>query len=179
MQINDKTLPSMKDFPAFKDVFENHALTEVRKALLSPQIALHRLHDAHFAWQDDVKRLSDMERNLKDGADHFKQCAALAYWLRRMSPVVDYIDWFNPDGDDLHPHEVDLRDLIARYGTEYIAFDLGFQICAYYETERVDSPRQFYPNLTGEYLVDVCHMMKFKHVSPHSLYLVYKSIFIS
>ncbi len=125
-------------------------------------------------------RLQSREPHLHEGLDHFKQSANLAYWLRRMSPVVEFKDFAAElEGmDDLYPDERDLRKFLTKYGTEYLAFDFGFQVCLYYQLERTQNPSQFSPALSGEYLVDVCHMMKFKHVSPHAMFLVYKSIFI-
>ena len=29
-----------------------------------------------------------------------------------------------------------------------------------------------------EYIESVCHFLKFKQVSPHALYLIYKSLFV-
>lgn len=171
----------MAEFISFKATFEIHALEEATKALFSPLFSAARLRDAHTAWRDDLLRLEEREKNLTDGADHFKQCANLAYWLRRMSPVIDYRDLAAAaEGvDDLYPDEVLRREFMTRYGTEFLAFDFGFKICAYYELERLDNPREDVPFLSQEYLTDVCHMMKFKHVSPHALFLIYKSLFLS
>ena len=154
------------------------AKLEASRGLLAPVMSETRLADAHYAWRDDISRLEGRERHLVDGADHFKQCANLAYWLRRMSPVIEYKDLsvLVEGGEDMFPDERDRRDIFSKYGMEFLAFDFGFKICQYYELEKLDSPRPYSPALSGEYLVDVCHMMKFKHVSPHAMFLVYKSI---
>ncbi|MEI9930702.1 MAG: hypothetical protein WDM89_09160 [Rhizomicrobium sp.] len=151
-----------------------------RPALLSPKFSPARLRDAHYAWRLDIKRVEATEPNLGDGLDHFKQSAHLAYWLRRKSPIVDYHDWAAEieDLNDLYPDEVERRDLLLRYGEEYLAFDFGLKICTYYELERLDNPRSSVPKLSKEYIFDVCHMLKFKHVSPHAMYLIYKSILL-
>lgn len=179
MRVDSNTLPSMAAFDKFKEQFENHVKTEVIKAILIPVLSEPRLMDAHYAWQEDVARLVDREKNLTDGADHFKQCANLAYWLRRMAPVIEYRDIAAEiEGcEDLYEDEKERRKLLRNYGAEFLAFDFGFKICQYYELEKLDSPRPFAPSISGEYLIDVCHMMKFKHVSPHSMFLVFKSLF--
>lgn len=180
MLIDDTTLPSMAAADRFRQHFETHTREEANKALLTPVLSIPRMKDAHYAWRDDMQRLEDRERKLSDGADHFKQCANLAYWLRRMSPIIDYVDFAKEveDIDDLYQDEKDRRELLNKYGTEFMAFDFGFQICQYYEMEKIDNPLHEPPALSGEYIHDVCYMMKFKHVSPHSLFLVYKSIFV-
>lgn len=180
MQIDGNTLPSLNAFDAFKSTIERHAKETTRGALLSPKFSLTRERDAHFAWLDDMARLKQYEKNLGDGPDHYKQCAHLAYWLRRQTPVIEYEDWANiqDDPNDLYPDELEKREFIAKYGAELIAFDLGFQICSYYCMETIDAMQRDIPKLSLEYLTDVCHMLKFKHVSPHALYLIYKSLFV-
>jgi len=179
MQIDDKTLPSLEVFDSFKKIFEAHVREVTKDALLSPIYSLPRLRDVHYAWRQDMSRLSQHEEKLANGLDHSKQCAHLVYWLRRQSPVVDYNDWHALQEDEyLYPEEIEKRDFIAKYGSEFIAFDFGFQICSYYALERLDNPLHAQPRLTMDYLTDVCHMLKFKHASPHALYLIYESLFL-
>jgi hypothetical protein len=181
MIIDSKTLPSMAVFADFKSNFEAHVKLEVARALLSPVLSLPRLHDAHYAWRDDMLRLEERETKLTEGPDHFKQCANLAYWLRRMSPIVEYHDLaaLVEGTDDLYPDEIERREILSKYGTEFLAFDFGFKICQYYELEKIVTPKTSAPKLSKDYIIDVCHMMKFKHVSPHSMFLIYRSLFIS
>lgn len=171
----------MGNYVILKDVFEAHVVEFTRPALLSPIFSEARLRDAHRAWLADLARIRGAEPNLKEaGLDHFKQCAHLAYWLRRKSPIVDYEDWAaKVEGlGDLYSDEVQRRDLLRRYGEEFLAFDFGYKICLYYEMERLENPRSEPPALTLTHLIDICHMLKFKNVSPHALYLIYKSIFM-
>jgi hypothetical protein len=179
MQIDDKTLPSLKDFEVFKITFENYAAEVTRGALLKPVFSLPRLRDAHYAWLGDLKRLGETEDHLKDGPDHSKQCGHLAYWLRRQNPIVEYEDWHVSQEDPyIYPDEEKKRDFITRYGSEFLAFDFGFQICSYYAQERLDKSKTDMPRISMEYLTNICHMLKFKHVSPHALYLIYESLFL-
>jgi len=180
MEIDDQTLPSMADYDTLKKFFEAHVVEFTRPALLSPKFSQARLRDAHYAWRSDIKRLIAVEPNLKGGLDHFKQCAHLAYWLRRKSPIVDYVDWAAQveNLDELYPDEIARRDLLSKYGEEYLAFDFGLKICTYYELEKLEHPRSSAPALSIAYITDVCHMLKFKHVSPHAMYLIYKSLLL-
>lgn len=180
MEIDDQTLPRMVDFVVLKENFEAHVVEFTRPALLAPQFSDVRLREAHYAWRADIRRIEQAEPNLTGGLDHFKQCAHLAYWLRRKSNVVDYTDWAKlvEDGKDLYPDEIKRRDFIRRYGEEFLAFDFGLKICTYYELEKVDATRTAPPSLSVEFLADLCHMLKFKHVSPHAMYLIYKSILL-
>ncbi|HWY62734.1 MAG TPA: hypothetical protein VNW15_12610 [Rhizomicrobium sp.] len=177
MQIDANTLPSLMDFDKFKDLFERHAKSVTRPMLLKPIFSLARERDAHYAWREDLTRVEARERKLTEGLDHFKQSAHLAYWLRRQAPIVEYEDWAKYEEGGLALGEEETREFIAKYGTELVAFDFGFKICAYYEEERSDGKKKQPPKLSMSYLEDVCYMLKFKHVSPHSLYLIYRSIF--
>ena len=180
MQIDNKTLPSLAAFDKFKILFETHAKQVTRGALLTPKFSLRRLQDAHYAWLDDLSRVTEREKKLAGGLDHSKQCGHLAYWIRRENPIIDYDDWHTIQEDShLYEDESQRRDFIAKYGSEFIAFDFGFQICSYYALERRDNPLLTQPKLSMAYLTDVCHMLKFKHVSPHSLYLIYLSLFLN
>ena len=82
-------------------------------------------------------------------------------------------------GDFIYPKEQQLRDILDPYGSEYLAFDLGFQICLHYELNRSDkdSTRVSIP-ITEEFIIDICHMLKFKNVSPHSVHMIYRALFL-
>lgn len=182
MEVDVDTLPSMEDFDRFRATFEEFAKATCLGACLFPTISLPRLRDAHHAWRDDLSRVEARESNLSAGLDHFKQCGHLTYWLRRCGPVVEFEDiaalWEEAGG--LYKDEEELRDLLRKYGNEYMAFDIGLQICQYYELERTDGKGlENPPIITLEYLIDLCHFLKFKHVSPHSIYLIFRSLLLS
>ena len=98
-----------------------------------------------------------------------------------MGPVVEAVDLTRSIADapgyDLSPDEIAFRDLLFGYSNEYLAFDLGFQFCRYYEMEN-GSPRAAALVLDEDYIRTTCHFLKYKTVSPHALYLIYKSIFL-
>ena len=181
MQFDPDVLPRMADFNYFKATFDNYAVETAHKALLHPKMSLSRLHDVHFCWRDDLSRITEREPKLKDGPDHFKQCAHLAYWLRRRSPVVEYEDLHKKyEGDGhIYDNERKLRDILDPYGGEYLSFNFGFEICQHYELNKeCRAHKDLKIAITDEYIIDACHMLKFKNVSPHSIYMIYRTLFL-
>jgi len=95
------------------------------------------------------------------------------------------------------------QELVLRYTNEVTAFDVGFRICRYFETKRTDTPRNLVlamsatgqrqlateqssrefvksvsrQTLTYEYIETIGSFLKTKNVSPHGMYLIYKSLF--
>lgn len=182
MLIDKDTLPQLKSFDKFHTTFSDFVIESALAALLRPVISKRRLKDAHYAWQDDLSRIAEREPNIDGELDHFKQCGHLAYWLRRAGPVIEFTDLVEEYGEEggLYPREIEERKLLVNYGTEYLAFDFGYQFCQFYEIARTDretSPPP--PNLNPEYLLTVCNFLKFKQVSPHAMYLIYKTMFLT
>lgn len=183
MQIDKTTLPSMGDFDRFVKVLTHYAQEVAKLGELFPHFSIPRLHDAHGSWRNDLERVEDREDNLDAGLDHFKQCGHLAFWIRRHSPIVEYADLTSnyQDGGEhqFTRNETERRELLVSYGNEFIAFDFGLQFCLYYERRKA-APTERAKNftITMEYIESVCHFLKFKQVSPHALYLIYKSLFV-
>jgi hypothetical protein len=177
VELNSNTLCEIADFSCFEKLFAAYTHEIYQSTLLFPRLSKRRLFDAHFAWRDDLSRVQDREPNLDHGLDHFKQCGHLSYWLRRTGPVVEYDDLIaqRECGEVIYDDERRARELILSYGSEFIAFDFGFRLCYYSESERTDrkeSMREL--NLPKHYILDICHMLKFKNFSPHCLFLICK-----
>ena len=175
-----KPLDALKDVNAFDESFTGFAMTAVGPGRFFPRIAKARIYEAHGAWLTDLERVGKYEKNLSRGLDHFKQCGHLAYWLRRMSPVSELVDLdFGEDESPPTDSEKRFRELLKAYSNEYLAFDFCYQICRYYETENKErtSSRATEIALSHDYYQLMCHFMKYKHVSPHAMHLVYKSLF--
>lgn len=145
-----------------------------------PVLSAPRVKEAHGAWKKDIERVSGNENHLNEGLDHFKRAGHLAFWLRRMSPIVEFQDTagdISPDwGYNLLDHEQMFRDLMEGHANEYVAFDAGFQFCKFYEVS-IGSKRAPAIELDEDYVRTTCHFMKYKQVSPHSLFMIYKSLF--
>jgi len=170
---------------------------------LRPQIIMNRLDESFELWQKDLVRIRHVEENVGE-PDHLKQAGHLAYWLRRAAPISEAVPALAGDempvqtwpivvqtfgSEMLAERQKILRDMLLQYGNEYAAFDIGFRICRYFEAKRIErSPdrsegaavpqdiRNMNPSLS--YLHDVAHFLKEKNVSPHALYLIYRSLFL-
>jgi len=180
MQITKDTLGTMVTRDGFKRVFSTYAMAVLGEARLYPRLSLPRICDAQSAWSSDLEHLHTREPHLGDGPDHFKQCGLLAFWLRRLSPVVEVVDLdFGNSELPMTKDQLDFRELLFGYCNEYLAFDLGYQFCRFYEVEQVEKPseraRSLLPSLA--YCKTICHFIKFKTVSPDAMHLIYRSLF--
>lgn len=182
LEISHEVFAKMESFDWFSRFLQAQYADVCRKAGISCKLLSHRLLDAHEHWQTDLKRVSQFELNNKT-PDHFKQSGHLVYWLRRTSPVIEFI---NPkhnisDAEGLPPTEAEkkLQELLFKYGNEYLAFDVGYRLCRYYETERNDGPLGDKDRLlTPDYILTISHFLKTKNVSPHAMFLILKSLFL-
>lgn len=186
MRITADTLPAIEaDETTFADFFVGFTTALMRDACLYPLMSRQRLVAAHGAWKADIKRIVDHEQHLSEGLDHFKRAGHLTYWVRRMSPIIDGHDpSYNLQDSDSHqivPNQVELemRESMFGFWNEYVAFELGFQLCKFYELGQRGARRrgEFYPS--AEYYRTMCQFLRFKNVSPHALYLIYKSLFVA
>lgn len=144
------------------------------EAGLIADIDTTRLYEAFVLWKNDLDRVKTFELPDSDELDHLKQSAHLAYWLRRVSPILS-IQYAEENSTE---QEIAEQELLFKYGNQYCAYHLGFRICAYFEANRVDS--EIYSSdydLNHDYKVVVSHFLKTKNVSPHALFLIYKSLF--
>jgi hypothetical protein len=186
MDIRTGDLEAIQDEGTFVRFFVDYAQDVLSQARLYPRLSQQRVIEAHGAWLSDLKRVNNHEPQLKkgDGLDHFKRSGHLAFWVRRMGPVVEAIDTTlnlaDSPGYDVSEDEAAFRDLLFGYCNEYLAFDLGYQFCRYYEIgKRGGSARAEALVLDEDYIRTTCHFLKYKNVSPHALYLIYKSLFIA
>ena len=147
-------------------------------ALLVPVYSQSRIVDTYRFWTQDVERLRTFSLPTNTVPDHFKQAAHLMYWLRRQAPVIDYLDAESIQdggGSKITPREEKVRELLFQCGSEFLAFDIGYQICWAYESDSAGHQLEF--ALDEDYIETVCCFLKEKNVSPHAMYLVFKSLF--
>lgn len=182
MRIYKGFLDSIQDRDTFVRDFCQYAGAVLATCRLYPVVSKVRLIEAHGAWCSDLKRVGEHEPNLGDGLDHFKSCGHLAFWLRRMSPLVEATDTTlnlgDAEGYPLSNDEIAFRKLLLGYANEYLAFDYGYQICKYYEVGKKGGSA-FAENLvlSREFYQTTCQFLKYKNVSPHGVHLIFKSIF--
>lgn len=182
MKITNSTLEQIQREGGFVQVFSDYTKDVFSEARLFPRISTARLIDAYGAWQNDLTRVGVHEPKLDDGLDHFKQAGHMAFWIRRASPVVESADTTQNMGDapgyPISPDEANFRDLLFGYCNEYLAFDFGYQFCLFYEgVKGGPSGRANNLTLSDDYYRTMCHFLKFKTVSPHAMFLIYKSLF--
>ncbi len=180
MDIEDKLLASIEaDEQKFVSVFRSYAEDVFRQCRLYPRLLMPRMIESHGAWRNDLQRVGGHEPELEEGLDHYKRCGHLTFWLRRMSPVIEAVDLTGSISDapgyPLSEDEKAFRELLFGYAKEYLAFDFGYQFCLFYEQ---GSPRAECMRLSEEYLWTMCHFLKYKTVSPHALFLIFKSLFL-
>lgn len=182
MRIDKNTLPDLEKRDVFSGTYIGYVVETLGHARLFPKFAAQRVIEAHGAWLSDLRRVGDHEPQLDDGLDHFKRCGHLAFWIRRMSPMVEVIDLTenvaDAPGHPVTDAENAFRDLLFGYANEYLAFDFGFQICKFYEMYKPGGSvraSNFTPSM--EYIQGTCQFLKYKTVSPHAMFLIYKSLF--
>jgi hypothetical protein len=183
MDIRDGDLEAIEKQANFVSFFSGFAKDILWSARLFPRLSEPRVIEAHGAWCNDLNRVSNHEPHLEEGLDHFKRCGHLAFWVRRMSPVVEAVDVTqnvaDAEGMPLSGDEMAFRDLLFGYCNEYLAFELGLQFCRFYEIGKPGgSARANSLVLSEDYIRTMCHFLKYKQVSPHALFLVYKSLFL-
>ena len=181
MQISEGLLEEIEaDEDLFVKFFSSYSEMVLSEARLFPRLSFTRVVDAHGSWRHDLKRVGEYEPAIANGLDHFKRAGHLSFWLRRMSPIIELVDVTTNLGDaeglPLSADESAFRLVLEAYSNEYIAFDIGLQFCKFYEIS-LGSSRAINLILSRDYLVTMSNFMKFKTVSPHAMFLIYKSLF--
>jgi hypothetical protein len=157
-----------------------------------PAISEYWTAQAHYRWSKDTARVRSKEYDGRP-LDHFKLSGFLCYWLRRCPPLTSL--HHNPD---LKFASVKLRGepskILVQYGNVFAAFDIGLRICRYWEAARTDikydadakrdaAVRQRIARLSisrnSKYVEDICYTLAEKNISPHSLNMLYKSLFLA
>jgi len=145
----------------------------VNYASVSPKYNATLLCDAYQSYRWDAQRLDD---NMPDSPtpDHFKLSGYLAYWLRRNSPVTK----FEPTEEEhrLTTEAKQLRQFLFEYGRVYLPFMMGYRICWFFERNK-EGGKRLPDFIDADYINTACYFLKYKNVSPHSLGLVYRSLF--
>lgn len=171
----------LKSDENFVRIYSKYVYYVLNKARLEPRLSVPRLIEARGAWKNDLDRVGTHEPKLLDGLDHFKHAAHLAFWLRRIAPLVEAVDVTqnisDAQGYPLSEAENSFRAILHPYAAEYLAFDFGYQIVKFYENGHCPISKK--PNKVDvdNYYYNICHFMKYKNVSPHAMYLIYSSLY--
>ena len=128
------------------------------------------MQDAYQCYKSDIERL---DANMKTFPDHFKHAGCLAYWLRRHYPVFK---WREADAMLPEKHE-EARKFFIDYGHVFQAFNMGYEICLYFERHRIPVIQNPPRDVDKDYVQTVCYLMKYKNISPHAMGFIYRSLF--
>lgn len=161
-------------------------------------ISDRRISEAYDFW------IADLERSLHLGSDektveldHFKHAGFIAFWLRRLVPINDI--WFIEDervaavaGDEAATAPSAGQIRFYRYGNELCALFVGFYLCLAVETlamtgrmtsedgaVTVVSDAVGVRTMPKHFNSEYPKLLKHKNVSPHGLYMLYRSLFDS
>jgi hypothetical protein len=150
-------------------------------------MSARRLGEAYDFWREDHTRTLTEGIATSVDLDHFKHASFIAFWLRRMLPINEtrVVSKYKSVPDD--PTANDNQKFFLRYGSELCALLIGFEICLFYE---FGTPKkgaiELRPNrlatlklyhLPSTTIADFVMILKHKNMSPHALYLLYKSLF--
>ncbi|MDP2433039.1 MAG: hypothetical protein Q8O33_13555 [Pseudomonadota bacterium] len=76
---------------------------------------------------------------------------------------------------------LDIRERCFAYGNEWLAFSFGFSLAIAYERKKLAGREEAkalrLPNLN--YTADLCYMFKFKNMSPHAIYMIYRALLLN
>lgn len=132
---------------------------------------------AHQFYMEDLARIEGKLNGTTP--NHYKRCGVLAFWLRREPPVSVWNDT-HADFANLPPRLQSKHDFLIQYGREWGAFNFAYQICLFYECNKPGQPldRGSIDRIDSVYCLEMVEMLKRNNVSPHSLHMIYKSLFL-
>jgi len=178
LYIPAKVLEKLKDEDWFINFVKSQYINTAAEVALLAELSDSFLLEAYGQWMNDVRRIKDFELDNNTEPDHFKQAGHLTYWLRRSRPVVDVRivpSAVVPEGE----LAAILHELIMIAPNEYLAFDIGYRIVLLHECYSVGAKRdesEF--ALTDDFVVTMVQFLRNKNVSPHALFLIFKSLFL-
>lgn len=158
----------------FNTAIAIHFSIAARKHGYEVLLSSSRTDESRVYWTRDM---SGVKVDGDTPPDHFKHAGFLCFWLRRRIVLDEIIDTGRAGVS------TSSKTFFANYGSELCAFLAGYWLCLGFEysaemdaaedIEALLSKLEVSPN----YLTEVCKLMRYKEVSPHALYLIYKSLF--
>ena len=179
LEITDDILTALRDETTFVNKVRQHHTHEGMLVAYEPIINDDRLKDAWSCYRKGEEQMKRSLHRESREADHFKRSGLLVFWLRRASPIIGL-----ERKNSKHPPNEKLATMLEEYPSELLAFGFGLAICNFYESEKEGAA----PLSRGKgdtnlidmdegYIQTVCYMMKFKNLSPHSMGLIYRSLY--
>jgi len=143
-----------------------------------------RLEEAFDFWVEDTTRvLAERMPPETQELDDFKHAGFIAFWLRRRIPVED-VEFLT-----VRKFLEEDEDFFLGYCNEICAFTIGLWICTFYQSHTTaiegnvqslrDNRLNYLQACTIDFPLfrDIVVTLKHKNVSPHDLYLIYRSLF--
>jgi hypothetical protein len=153
------------------------------------EVSRYRLMESYTFWQADIDRTlaEGMPRATRD-LDHYKYAAFLCFWLRRRVPINKYMlirSLGDADAGAVSPKQA----WFLMHGNEISAFLIALRLVAFHHAlallgSGTAGPVPLASSLDGldideRLKTDVAVQLKHKEVSPHGLYLMFRSLFSS
>tara|TARA_R110002073_G_scaffold267275_1_gene430613 strand:- start:303 stop:851 length:549 start_codon:yes stop_codon:yes gene_type:complete len=175
-ELHGNIFVDLADLDSFKVTIMDVYAKGVERAGFKLKFDEFKLDYVHRVWLEDLERLQEQ---VNGPPCAFKRAGFLAFWLRRECPVTIW------DDSAQQPDKMSKADLygaafLRMYGAEWLAFKLGYEICLHVESsiEGGQYDAGSLDNLTTAYIDDMVEFLKRKSVSPHAMYLIYKSLFL-
>jgi hypothetical protein len=137
------------------------------------ELSTARLEEARSLWSHDTGRI---DIKTETPPDHFKRAGFLVYWLRRRA-VLNFVHRRESGVD------VSEQDRFLFGSNEVAAFLIGFRLCLFFEMkhfidigDHIGHDVEKY-HFDSELKFDIATLLRHKNVSPHSLYLIFRSLF--
>lgn len=129
-----------------------------------------KLLEAHEYWIDDLDSLGIID---SDEPDHYKHAGWLCHWLRKKMPIGRVI---------VRDHSI-VSEEFQDYHNELTAFIIGLRLVLFHEACRFGYSDEMIVEVLKGYSYTAIHhdiavFLSHKSVSPHSIYLVYRSLML-
>jgi len=133
-----------------------------------PEIVPMNLLQAQQEWDGDLDKL---EIDESEEPDHLKQAGWLCHWLRKKRPISKLY----------YRDESKLANYFEDYYNEASAFIIGLKIAIFHECCERELTDEEIKNVLADYdfsdiLHDISVFLSHKSVSPHAIYMIYKSL---
>ncbi|MBE8157939.1 MAG: hypothetical protein HAW59_00870 [Betaproteobacteria bacterium] len=160
-------------FAEFSAKTRKHYAYVCHAAGYEPVLNDGRLEDAWVFYRRDKKYAANSMPKV-GVPNYFELCGILAYWLCRFAPVYDLRDLSMAQ----NVPEV-FSGLLKKFPSELLAFDMGLALCDFFENNK-EKPSG--TPAVGEnkfsYYKEICYVMKFKNMPPHSTGMIYRSLYV-
>lgn len=181
----------LKNLDFFRDFVNHQYRVSLSDTALEAEISEYACNLAYAQFSSDVRRMLASEYEGEGHLDHFKQASFLVFWLRRHSPISEvFLKRADQDILPIRLRSHKPREVHYYYLNQNVAFDIGFRIIRFWESQRADSADIYGrdieiseftmlgdSNKNKGLLKDLVQTLSTKSISPHSLWMIYRAFF--